>query len=193
MIKYLGPKNKISRKFNYYIYNKIIKKNKKLGYIRKRKYFNRTQYYYQLLEKQKIKYIYGLSEKQLKNFIFNKKFKKRNLLINCELRLDNILYRLGYFNSRKQSRQYINHKHILLNNKNFNIPSYQMKINDEIILKKKYINNMNIIDNMKKKKIIYNWGVYNNDYTKIILINLPEIKDTLEKVNIKLIKEYYSK
>ncbi|WXB47350.1 MAG: 30S ribosomal protein S4 [Candidatus Shikimatogenerans sp. Tmey] len=192
MIKYLGPKNKISRKFNYYVYNKIIKKNKKLGYIKKRKYINHSQYYYQLLEKQKIKYIYGLSEKQLKNFIFKNKYKKNNLIINCELRLDNILYRLGYFNTRKQARQYINHKHILLNNKIFNIPSYQLKINDKISFKKEILNN-DFINNIKKKNIENDWGLFSDNYTYFIFKHIPNNEKLFEKVNIKLIKEYYYK
>ncbi|XBT18564.1 MAG: 30S ribosomal protein S4 [Candidatus Shikimatogenerans sp. Tder] len=194
MIKYLGPKNKISRKFNYYIYNKIIKRNKKLGYIKKRKYTNYSQYYYQLLEKQKIKYIYGLSEKQLKNFILNKKYKKKNLIINCELRLDNMLYRFGYSNTRRQARQYINHKHILLNNKIFNIPSYQMKINDKITFKKKKLKNIiNFINNIKKNNQYNNCGIYSENYTSVTLKSIPKIKNILEKINIKLIIEYYYK
>ncbi|XBT18132.1 MAG: 30S ribosomal protein S4 [Candidatus Shikimatogenerans sp. Tser] len=192
-MKYLGPKDKISRKFNYYIYNRTIKKNKKLGYIKKRKYFNRSQYYYQLLEKQKIKYIYGLSEKQLKFFLFKKKFKKNNLLINCELRLDNILYRLGYFKSRRQSRQFINHKHILLNNKIFNIPSYLLKINDKISFKKKIIDNINFNIKNINNKIANELGIFNKDYSVFILKEYPKKNNILEKVNIKLIMEYYSK
>ncbi|XBT18626.1 MAG: 30S ribosomal protein S4 [Candidatus Shikimatogenerans sp. Tcar] len=193
MIKYLGPKNKISRKFNYNIYNKIIKKNKKLGYVKKRKYINHSQYYYQLLEKQKIKYIYGLSEKQLKNFIFKNKYKKNNLITNCELRLDNMLYRFGYFITRKQARQYINHKHILLNNKIINIPSYQLKINDKITFKKKILKNI-ISINIKKKEKYNNYCTYSENYTCVTLNSIPNIQKFLKKIiNIKLIIEYYYK
>ncbi|XBT18805.1 MAG: 30S ribosomal protein S4 [Candidatus Shikimatogenerans sp. AspAUS03] len=197
MNKYLGPKNKISKKFNFPIFGKMVRKPKNLGYIKRRKFINISQYNTQLLEKQKLKYLYGLSEKQLKKTVLLVKKNNSNLIVNCELRLDNIVYRLGFCKSRRQSRQIINHKHILLNNKIINIPSYKVKINDKISLNKKIIKNIYIlqnIQNIKSSPKIYNWLLYDVDYLSGYLKSLPNIDYILEKrINTSLIMEFYSK
>ncbi|XCC45258.1 MAG: 30S ribosomal protein S4 [Candidatus Shikimatogenerans sp. Ttur] len=190
-MKYLGAKNKISKKYNYPIYGKVIKKNNSLGYVRKKRYVNFSQYYFQLFEKQKLKYIYGISERQLKNNL-----KKKQFIFNFELRLDNLIYRLKFVNSRLHARQLINHNHVLVNKKIVNIPSYIIKINDKITFVKKILNNIYILNNInkiKKNKFIFSWLFYNKNYTSGGIKFLPKIEDIPEKINLKLVLEYYSK
>ncbi len=100
-----------------------------------------TDYGIQLREKQKVKRLYGLSEKQF--YLFFKRANRQkgvtgtNVLIMLERRLDNIVYRLGFVNSRTQGRHLVRHGHFLVNGKRVNIPSYQIKIRDKIEVREK--------------------------------------------------------
>ena len=101
-----------------------------------------SEYGMQLREKQKAKFIYGVLEKPFRNY-----YKKadrmsgqngENLLRLLECRLDNVLFRMGFGRTRKETRQIVDHKHVLVNGKQINIPSYQVKPGDVIEIKEKY-------------------------------------------------------
>ena len=101
-----------------------------------------SEYGLQLREKQKAKFIYGMLEKPFRNdFEKAKKLKYgttgENLMILLELRLDNVLFRIGYGRTRTEARQIIDHKHILVNGKCVNIPSYRVKAGDVIAVREK--------------------------------------------------------
>ena len=101
-----------------------------------------SEYGLQLKEKQKAKFIYGVLEKPFRNnFARAQKLKYgttgENLMIILELRLDNVLFRMGYGRTRKESRQIIDHKHVLVNGSCVNIPSYLIKAGDVISIKEK--------------------------------------------------------
>ena len=101
-----------------------------------------SEYGLQLREKQKAKFIYGVLEKPFRNnFEKAKKLKYgttgENLMILLELRLDNVMFRLGYGRTRSEARQIVDHKHVLVNGKCVNIPSYQVKPGDVISIKEK--------------------------------------------------------
>ncbi|ABX43987.1 30S ribosomal protein S4 [Lachnoclostridium phytofermentans] len=101
-----------------------------------------SEYGTQLREKQKAKFIYGVLEKPFRNnFDKAKKLKYgttgENLLILLELRLDNVMFRMGYGRTRTEARQIVDHKHVLVNGKCVNIPSYQVKAGDVISIKEK--------------------------------------------------------
>ena len=101
-----------------------------------------SEYGLQLREKQKAKFIYGVLEKPFRNN-FNKAKKLHygttgeNMLILLELRLDNVMFRLGYGRTRTEARQIVDHKHVLVNGKCVNIPSYKVKVGDVISIKEK--------------------------------------------------------
>ena len=101
-----------------------------------------SEYGLQLREKQKAKFIYGVLEKPFRNY-FEKAQRMNgmtgdNLMILLELRLDNVMFRLGYGRTRKEARQIVDHKHVLVNGKTVNIPSYQLKAGDVIEIKEKF-------------------------------------------------------
>ena len=102
-----------------------------------------SEYGQQLREKQKAKFIYGVLEKPFRNY-FSRAQKAKwgttgdNLMILLELRLDNVLFRLGYARTRKEARQIVDHKHVLVNGKCVNIPSYSLKKGDVIEIKEKH-------------------------------------------------------
>ena len=101
-----------------------------------------SEYGLQLREKQKAKFIYGVLEKPFRNYY--KKAKKmkgmvgENLMTLLELRLDNVLFRAGFGRTRRETRQIVDHKHVLVNGKCVNIPSYQVKAGDVIEIKEKH-------------------------------------------------------
>ncbi len=120
---YLGIDKKSTRQLN--------RANKKM-----------SEYGLQLREKQKAKFIYGVLEKPFRNY-FAKAQKMsgmtgENLMILLELRLDNVLFRLGFARTRKEARQIVDHKHVLVNGKQVNIPSYLVKAGDVIEIKEKH-------------------------------------------------------
>lgn len=99
-----------------------------------------SEYGLQLREKQKAKFIYGVLEKPFRNMFAKAERMKNgtageNLMILLELRLDNVLFRLGYGRTRKEARQIVDHRHVLVNGKLVNIPSYQVKPGDVISIK----------------------------------------------------------
>lgn len=101
-----------------------------------------SEYGLQLREKQKAKFIYGVLEKPFRNY-YTKAKKMRgmvgeNLMVLLELRLDNVLFRAGLGRTRMETRQIVDHKHVLVNGKQVNIPSYQVKAGDVIEIKEKH-------------------------------------------------------
>lgn len=101
-----------------------------------------SEYGLQLREKQKAKFIYGVLEKPFRNY-YAKASKMNgmvgtNLMILLECRLDNVLFRMGLGRTRKEARQIVDHKHVLVNGKQVNIPSYQVKAGDVIEIKEKF-------------------------------------------------------
>ncbi len=155
MGRYIGPKEKLSRREGVNLFLKGYRSfSDKNGMARKpyppgqhgNKFRVRlSSYGRQLREKQKVKRMYGLREKQFKNLY--KEATRRSkvsgeekgliLLQLLESRLDNVVYRLGLAPSRAAARQMVTHKHILVNGKTVNIPSYELKVGDVVTLKKK--------------------------------------------------------
>ena len=100
-----------------------------------------SEYGLQLREKQKAKFIYGVLEKPFRNY-YKKAVKMpgmagTNLMVLLESRLDNVIFRMGFARTRKEARQIVDHKHVLVNGKQINIPSYQVKAGDTVEIKEK--------------------------------------------------------
>ena len=121
-------------------YNKTSNKNP--GGQRRAK---KSEYATQLTEKQKVKFVYGIQEKQFRNYYEKASRMEGNtgeeLLTFCERRLDNVVYRLGFANSRRQARQLVNHGHFTVNGGRVNIPSYLVKTGDVIAVCEKSASN----------------------------------------------------
>ena len=121
-------------------YNKTSNKNP--GGQRRAK---KSEYATQLTEKQKVKFVYGIQEKQFRNY-YEKASRQGgntgdNLLTLVERRLDNVVYRLGFANSRRQARQLVNHGHFTVNGGRVNIPSYLIKAGDVVAVCEKSVSN----------------------------------------------------
>ncbi|OJW73409.1 MAG: 30S ribosomal protein S4 [Candidatus Amoebophilus sp. 36-38] len=200
MARYIGPKSKISRRFNEPIFgpSKALQKKSyppgQHGRVRKKK----SEYAIQLMEKGKAKYIYGLLEKQFSN-LFHKAAKKKGvtgelLLQFLETRLDNVVYRLGITPTRRAARQLVSHKHITVNDQIVNIPSYALRVGDMIGLDEKAKSSNYIVERISNH--FYNksnWLEWDSKQMKGKIIALPNREEIPEKINEQSIVELYSK
>ena len=159
-----------------------------------------SEYGLQLREKQKAKFIYGVLEKPFRN-MFAKAQKIRtgttgdNLMILLELRLDNVLFRMGYGRTRKEARQIVDHKHVLVNGKVVNIPSYQVKAGDTIEIAEKYKNMQRYKDILEVTdgRLVPAWLEANHEALSGVVKELPTRDQIGVPVNDVLIVELYSK
>lgn len=152
----------------------------------------------QLREKQKVKRVYGLLEKQFR--LYYKEAARRkgvtgdNLIKLLEGRLDNIVYRLNFAASRKQARQLVCHGHVRVNGRKVTIPSYQVRVNDEIEIKDASKRRTMVLDSLKNQKSgPASWLEVDVDKVKGKLVALPEVQDIEVPMNMQLIVELYSK
>ena len=144
MARYTGPKDRLSRREGFDLFGKgakLTRLNVTPGvHGPKGQTKAQSQYGKQLREKQKAKRLYGLSEKQFKKYMLEALKSKGNTAEKffslLESRLDNVVYRLGFAKTRTQARQLVSHRHILVNGKKVNIPSYQVSVGDGITLGK---------------------------------------------------------
>lgn len=206
MAKYLGPKLKLSRREGTDLFLKSglrsIESKCKLDQppgqhgIRKPRL---SDYAIQLREKQKVRRLYGILERQFK--IYYKRAARlkgntgANLLQLLESRLDNVVYRMGFGCTRAESRQLINHKSIIVNNKVVNIASYQVFPNDQISIRDKSKNQSRIkaaleLVEQREKPI---WLEVDSTKMKGIFKRYPERSDLSAEINEYLIVELYSK
>ncbi len=157
-----------------------------------------SEYGIQLREKQKIKRIYGLLETQFENY-FDKAIKIKgitgeNLVKILESRLDNVVYRLGFAGSRKQARQLIRHRHVLVNDKLVDIPSFNLSAGDVIRIKDKS-KRLDMVHNTLKrvKEGTYSWLSIDKASLSGTFVQVPERADVPLNANEQLVVELYSK
>lgn len=154
-----------------------------------------SDYGRQLREKQKLKRIYGLSEKQLKNY-FQKAFKLKQatteaLLQMLESRLDNVVYRLGFVPARSFSRQLVLHRHILVDGKKVNIPSYQLKPSQIVSLGTKALALALVKKALAEKSKTPDWLKKKAAVGQIV--RMPNRDEIEADIDDQLIVEYYSR
>lgn len=202
MARYTGPRTKIARKFGDPIYGQDRSFEKKKyppgqhGPMKRRG--QRSDYAIQLLEKQKAKYTYGLLERQFKNLFVKAKSKKGvtgNILLQLlESRLDNVVYRLGFANSRRAARQLVTHRHVTLNGQRNNIPSTLLRPGDLISINPKSRELEMIKNNVAASNVAqFGWLEFNKDAYVGKFMAYPEVEKIPENINVQLIVELYSK
>lgn len=201
MARYRGPKTKKARALGEPIFgfDKSFEKKKyppgQHGSSKRRK--AGSEYGIQLKEKQKAKYTYGLLEKQFSN-LFKEAARRKgvtgeNLLQLLEARLDNTVFRLGISPTRRGARQLVTHKHITVNGKLVNVPSYALKPGDKV----------SIVDKSKKLEVIqgslsnkgkqFSWLDWDQGKMEGVILNFPERELIPENIKEQLIVELYSK
>lgn len=158
-----------------------------------------SEYGLQLREKQKAKFIYGVLEKPFRNY-FEKAEKMNgqtgeNLMVILETRLDNVIFRLGFARTRKEARQIVDHKHVLVNGKAVNIPSYLIKAGDTIEIKEKSKSSQRYKDILDATagRVVPEWLEADSENLKGAVKSLPTRAAIDVPVDEMLIVELYSK
>lgn len=200
MARYTGPTNKLFR-------NKKVKdlSNRKLtssmrqtasgqhGAVRKKL----SEYALHLVEKQKIRFTYLVSEKQFAKY-YSEAARSKGvtgtiLLQLLESRLDNVLFRAGLGITRKQTRQIVNHGHVLVNDKKVDIPSYLVKAGDVITIKSKSAAFLKSVTELIDMACAPAWMTIDKEALKITFDRIPEREELDPEFKEQLVIEYYSK
>ena len=158
-----------------------------------------SEYGLQLREKQKAKFIYGVLEKPFRNY-YTKAEKMEgqtgeNLMILLERRLDNVIFRMGFGRTRRETRQIVDHKHVLVNGKCVNIPSYLVKAGDVIEIKEKAKSSQRYKDILEVTagRLVPAWIDVDQENLKGVVKEMPTRDEIDVPVNEMLIVELYSK
>lgn len=163
-----------------------------------RRQSKKSEYALQLTEKQKIKAYYGIFERQMRNY-FAKASRSRDgkpgevLLITLETRLDNMVYRMGFANSIRLARQMVTHRHILVNGKIVDIPSYELKAGDVVSLKEKSRQVEHFAEIFDQGSFGVPYIEVNKDKFEGTLIRTPLREELPIEVNEQLVVEFYSR
>ncbi len=205
MGKYIGPKNKIARRFgvNLGLKSEATKVARRLGQMPgvhgpKKRAKGGSSYSKQLIEKQKAKFIYGVLEKQFLGYYKRAKCMKGDSGVNLqtilETRLDNVIYRMGFALTRAQARQMVNHGMFTVNGKNLNIPSHIVKVGDVIAVRDKKLKKSLFLDLEEKltKVQLPSWISVDPKTKSGKILNLPTEQDFDKIFDVKLIIEYFS-
>lgn len=201
MARYTGPKSKVARRFREPIFgpDKALERrsygpgqhgpNKRRG--------KQSEYAIQLGEKQKAKYTYGILERQFSNLFKKASAMKgvtgENLLVLCESRLDNTVFRLGIAPTRRAARQLVSHRHITVNGSIVNIPSYTLKAGDVVSVREKSKSLQAITASVSASSTKFDWLDWNPAAMSGTMISIPSREMIPENIKEQLIVELYSK
>lgn len=200
MARYTGPKRRLSRREGIALFAKDAKALERKGAVppgqhglgRRRRI---SEYGLQLREKQKAKRIFGILEKQFKKYFENaSKIKGATglaLLQILEMRLDNVVYRLGFTKSRNHARQLVSHGHIRVNDKKVNIPSFQVRADQTIAISSQMRDNTQIKKSLEDNVALPEWLQRKATIGKVLRI--PDRAEMEQSVEEQLIVEYYSR
>lgn len=203
MARLLGPKHHLCRRLGERICASdkcpVMRRAYPPGVHGPKGYGRVTEYGTQLREKQKAKYTYGVMERQFRRYYKQALSQIGNtaelFLQQLERRLDNIVFRLGLARSRSEARQLVSHGWILVNGKRVNIPSYVVKINDTISLKKEVVNSprAKIIKEYAESHTPAGWLSFDAANLSGKIMGLPGKDDFPQNINMTLVVEFYSR
>lgn len=186
MARYTGPRKKYEKRFG-------LLPGVQARAVRRRK----SDYGIRLDEKQKLKFIYGVTERQFRRYFEMASRDPANtgevLLRQLEMRLDNVVYRMGFARTRRQARQLVNHGHVLVDGSKVDIPSYNVKVGQTVTLKATTLENPQVKEYFEKVKQedLPSWIRRKGPVGKVE--RLPEGKDLRSDVDVNLIAEFYSR
>ena len=173
--------------------------NKKSNRQPRRQRRNESEYGRQLREKQKAKFIYGVLEKPFRNYYEKAERMKgmtgENLMVMLESRLDNVVFRMGFARTRREARQVVGHKHVLVNGQRINIPSYLVKAGDvvEIREESKSMQRFKDIAEATDGRLTPEWVDVDKENYKGTVVTLPKSEQIDVPVDVMMIVELYSK
>ena len=202
MARYTGPRVRISRRFGLPIFGPskyLERKNYPPGVHGPKSRRKHTDYALGLIEKQKLRYYYGLMERQFRG-VYEKALKKRGvtgetMLQILELRLDNVVFHLGFANTRASARQMVSHGHIKVNGRKVNVPSCALKVNDSIEVKDSSVSRQMGTRNLESStsRAVPDWLSLNRDAFKGVVLRVPTREEIQPIANEQAVVEFYSR
>jgi small subunit ribosomal protein S4 len=202
MARYTGPRVRISRRFGIPIFGPtkyLERRNYGPGVHGPKSRRKHTDYGLGLIEKQKLRYYYGLMEKQFRG-VYEKAIRRRGvtgeqMLQILETRLDNVVYHLGFANSRAAARQMVNHGHITVNGRKVSIPSYALKVNDVIQAKQNNVSRQLATKGLEvsTSRVVPDWISLNKEELKGVVMRIPTRDEIQPIANEQAVVEFYSR
>ena len=202
MARYTGPRVRISRRFGLPIFGPtkyLERRNYGPGVHGPKSRRKHTDYGLGLIEKQKLRYYYGLLERQFRG-VYERALKRRGvtgeqMLQILETRLDNVVYHLGFANTRAAARQMVAHGHITVNGRKVSIPSYALKVNDVIVVKNNSVSRQLATKNLEvaTSRAVPDWMSLNKEEFKGTVMRIPTRDEIQPIANEQAVVEFYSR
>lgn len=203
MARYTGPRVRISRRFNSPIFgpSKYLERRNYPPGVHGPKSSRRkvSEYALGLIEKQKLRYYYGLMERQFRG-VYKRALRKRGvtgetMLQILETRLDNVVYHLGFSNTRPGARQMVAHGHVLVNGRKVSIPSYALKVNDIVEVRDGSVSRQmaNRSFEMSTSRAVPDWLSLNKDAYRGVVMRVPTRDEIQPIANEQAVVEFYSR
>jgi len=202
MARYTGPRVRISRRFGIPIFGPtkyLERRNYGPGVHGPKSRRKTTEYGAGLIEKQKLRYYYGLMEKQFRG-VYEKAKNRRGvtgetMLQILETRLDNVVFHLGFGNTRAAARQMVNHGHVTVNGRKAAIASFALKVNDVIAIKNHNVSKQLATKNLEvsASRAVPDWMSLNKEELKGVVLRIPTREEIQPIANEQAVVEFYSR
>jgi small subunit ribosomal protein S4 len=202
MARYTGPRTRISRRFGLPIYGPskyLERRNYAPGVHGPKSRRKMTDYALGLLEKQKLRYYYGLMERQFRA-VYERALKRRGvtgetMLQILETRLDNVVYHLGFGNTRPGARQMVAHGHVQVNGRKVNVPSCALKVNDVVEVRNTSVSRQMATKNLElsTSRAVPDWLTLNRDAFRGVVVRIPSRDEIQPVANEQAVVEFYSR
>ena len=202
MARYTGPRVRISRRFGIPMFGPtkyLERRNYGPGMHGPKSRRKHTDYGLGLIEKQKLRYYYGLMERQFRN-VYERALRRRGvtgeqMLQILETRLDNVVYHLGFANTRAAARQMVCHGHIRVNGRKVNIASFALKVNDVVQAKDSNVSRQLANKNLESatSRAVPDWLSLGKDELKGVVMRIPTRDEIQPIANEQAVVEFYSR
>jgi len=202
MARYTGPRVRISRRFGIPIFGPskyLERRNYGPGVHGPKSRRKHTDYGLGLIEKQKLRYYYGLMERQFRG-VYEKARKRRGvtgeqMLQILETRLDNVVYHLGFANTRAAARQMVSHGHITVNGRKVDVPSFGLKVNDAVAVKHSNVSRQLATKNLEiaTSRVVPDWLSLSKEEFKGTVMRIPTRAEIQPIANEQAVVEFYSR
>jgi small subunit ribosomal protein S4 len=202
MARYTGPRVRISRRFGVPIFGPskyLERRNYGPGVHGPKSRRKTTDYGLGLIEKQKLKYYYGLLERQFRG-VYEKALRRRGvtgeqMLQILESRLDNVVFHLGFANTRAGARQMVCHGHVIVNGRKASIPSYALKVNDVVSVKNNNVSRQLATKGLEvaASRAVPDWLSLNKEELKGTVMRIPTRDEIQPIANEQAVVEFYSR
>jgi len=202
MARYTGPRVRISRRFGLPIFGPskyLERRNYGPGVHGPKSRRKHTDYGLGLIEKQKLRYYYGLMERQFRG-VYEKALKRRGvtgeqMLQILETRLDNVVFHLGFANTRAAARQMVSHGHITVNGRKVGIPSFALKVNNVVEVKKNNVSRQLATKNLEvaASRAVPDWLSLNKEEFKGTVMRIPTRDEIQPVASEQAVVEFYSR